>query len=243
MAWQDAGRAMIAKVEVLRSWKETPTVHAVRFTRPKGFTFRPVQFCGLEFMTDEGSVEYPMSLASSPTRDYLEFGARVASRSPWKRAFEALQPGDEAEVDGPYGHFVLDEHRPAVFIAGGIGVTPLKGMAAYMADKQVPQDAVLVYSNKTPDEVAYKAELDELAARNPRFRVVHTVTQAAGGDWPGHRGRIGEALLREASAGLREPVYYVCGGPGMVEAMVGLLQKDLGVPGARIRFEQFWGYA
>lgn len=236
-------RGMIAKVEVLESRAETPTTHVVRFARPKGFQYLPVQFCGLELATAEGGIEYPMSLASSPTREYLEFGARVASGTPWKRAFAALKPGDVAEVDGPYGHFVLDEARPAVFVAGGIGITPLKGMATYATDKGLPHPLALVYSNRTPEEIAYRHELDELAKANPRFRILHTITRPAEAKepWSGRTGRLDAALLQEAAAGMRDPTYYVCGSPDMVVHAIGLL-RGLGVPGARIAQERFFGY-
>ena len=232
--------ALIAKARVVRSWQETPTTHAVRFTRPAGFDFRPVQFVGLELETDEGGIEYSMSLASSPTRDYLEFGARIASGTPWKRAFAALREGDEAEIDGPYGHFVLDESRPAVFVAGGIGITPLKGMIAYATDRRLPIDLTLLYSNRGPDEVAFGSELDDLQRANPRLRVVHTMTRLGpGSPWTGRVGRIGEALLREFHQ--PEALYYVCGQPGMVADGAQTLLR-LGVDRARIRYEQFWGY-
>jgi ferredoxin-NADP reductase len=71
-----------------------------------------------------------MSLATSPTRPHLQYAVRVSS-SWYKRAFAALQPGDDVAVFGPIGDFVLDETRPAILVAGGIGVTPLKGMAEY----------------------------------------------------------------------------------------------------------------
>jgi glycine betaine catabolism B len=66
-----------------------------------------------------------MSLATSPTRPHLEYAVRL-SDSPYKLAFAALQPGDEVLVCGPIGDFVLHEMRPAILIAGGIGMTPLK---------------------------------------------------------------------------------------------------------------------
>lgn len=231
---------MIAKVRVLSNRRETSTVHTVRFERPEGFAFAPVQFCGLELETDEGGVEYTMSLASSPTRPYLEFGARVASGSAWKRAFAALRPGDVAEVDGAYGHFVLDETRPAVLVAGGIGITPLRGMAQYAADTQMPHDVALAYGNRDETEIAYRAELDDLARANPRFRVLHTLTRPSP-SWRGRTGRIDAALLREAAAGMPDPTYYLCGLPGMVVDMARLL-LDEGVPRDRIVHERFLGY-
>lgn len=232
---------MIARVRVLASSRVTPSVHGVRIEKPAGFAFQPVQFCGLELATDTGPVEYPMSLACSPTRDYLEFGARL-SQSPWKRAFAALVPGDTVEVDGPYGHFVLDESVPAVLVAGGIGITPLKGMAEYAADRALPNPVRLVYVNRDATEIAYRAQLDDLAARNPRFQMVHTLTrEPADSPWAGRRGRIDAALLRQVTSDLERAVYYVCGKPAMVQATFHLLQR-LGVARERLRYEVFRGY-
>jgi len=183
-----------------------------------------------------------MSLASSPTRDYLEFGARI-SPSPWKQAFRALSPGDQVEVDGPHGHFVLDESRDAVFVAGGIGVTPLKGMAEYITDTPWPHDALLVFSNPTTDEIAYRDELETLSRTNPRFHVWHTLTQEPPeSGWSGRRGRVDGALLAEAVKAYLDPNWYICGSPSMVRATVGTL-LGMGVPELRIVYEAFLGYA
>lgn len=232
---------MIAKVRVLESSRVTPTVHDVKFEKPAGFEFAPVQFCGLEFMTAAGSIEYPMSLACSPTRPYLEFGARV-SDSPWKQAFSTLRPGDLAEVDGGYGHFVLEETSPAILVAGGIGITPLKGMAEYAADRKLPIEVRLVYSSRSEEEIAYRSELDGLIRQNPRFEVTHTLTRPAGSSsWSGATGRIGPELLTAAGKDLRDPVYYVCGLGEMVQGTYRMLQA-LGVRSDRIRYEVFRGY-
>lgn len=232
---------MISRVRVLESTRVTPTVHSVKFEKPPGFHFAPVQFCGVELSTKQGPIEYPMSLACSPTRPYLEFGARV-SDSPWKVAFAELRPGDDAEVDGAYGHFVLDEASSAVLVAGGIGVTPLKGMAEYAADRRLPIDLRLVYSNRTPEEIVYRSELDDLTRQNPRFDVLHTLTRTPeGSSWSGRRGRIDADLLRAASHGLSEPIYYVCGAPGMVQETYRNLLR-LGVDADRVRYEVFRGY-
>jgi ferredoxin-NADP reductase len=234
--------AMIARCRVLENRRETPTTHSVRIEKPRGFQFLPVHFCGLELDTDEGGIEYSMSLACSPTKPYLEFGARVASGSPWKRAFASLKEGDDVEVDGAYGHFVLEEKRPAVLLAGGIGITPLKGMLEYATDKALPIPVRLVYSNRTEAEIAYRADLDALVKQNPRAQVWHTITRPRESPgWHGRVGRIDAALAHEAAAGLEKPIYYVCGLPGMVAD----LARDLaaaGVPPRDVRFEQFWGY-
>lgn len=235
------GAAVIFRSKVVESRALTPTSHLIRIEKAEGFGYEPVQFCGLELTTPEGSLEYPMSLASSPTREFLEFGARL-SPSPWKRAFAALRRGDEVEVDGAYGHFVLDGSRDAVFVAGGIGVTPLKGMAEYLADTSSPRRAVMLYSNRTAEEIAYREELSELERANPRFRVVHTLTrEPEGSTWRGRRGRVDATLIEEAVAGLSDPVYYLCGRGGMVME-VGRSLLGTGVPRDRVMFEIFRGY-
>jgi hypothetical protein len=72
-----------------------------------------------------------------PDATALEYGVRV-SDSAFKRASAALQPGDTVVVQGPLGHYILDTSRPAILVAGGIGITPLKGMAEYAADRTLP---------------------------------------------------------------------------------------------------------
>lgn len=232
---------MIARVRVLESRRVTSTIHDVKFEKPAGFTFKPVQFCGLEIVTGEGSIEYPMSLACSPTRPYLEFGARI-SNSPWKSAFVDLKPGDEAEVDGGYGHFLLDEGRPAVLVAGGIGITPLKGMAEYATDRRLPIEVRLVYSNRAENEIAYRPELEDLERQNPRFKVFHTLTRPAKESaWTGRTGRIDAELLTEASRGLVRPIFYACGSSGLVRE-THRIASELGASNDQIRFEVFRGY-
>lgn len=235
------GRNVIFRSKVIDSRPLTPSAHMIRVERPDEFHYAPVQFCGLELTTPFGVEEYPMSLASSPTQGFLEFGARL-SDSTWKQAFAKLRTGDEVEIDGAYGHFVLDTDRDAVFVAGGIGITPLKGMARYFADTDSPRRSVLVYSNRSREEIAYADELSEIADRYPRFRVIHTLTrEPAPSGWSGRRGRIDRALLDEAAGNLTEPIYYLSGRGGLVSEVGGLLLR-MGVPEERVKFEVFRGY-
>jgi glycine betaine catabolism B len=226
---------------VVASRRLTSLAHGIALKKPAGFSFRPTQFTFLSLRTDEGLDVRPMSIATSPTRPDLEYAIRV-SDSPFKRAFASLRPGDEVMVNGPFGNFVLNEDRPAVLLAGGIGITPLKGMAEYASDNALRIPVALVYSNRSEEEIAYRAELDELERRNPRFRVLHTLT---GGDvargWRGSVGRIGAPQLQEAARGLDRPVYYICGKPSMVAEMLSLLSGS-GVPDEDMKVEVFRGY-
>src|SRR2546430_17435584 len=94
----------------------------------------------------------PVSFATGRTHPLPEAAVRL-SDSAYKRAFAALRPDDEVRVFGPIGDFVLHETRPAVLVAGGVGITPLTGMAEYAADKALPIPIRLVYINRSEGEI------------------------------------------------------------------------------------------
>lgn len=228
------------RAAVVSSRPLTPTTHAIRVEKPASFSFRPTQFTFLQLRTEDGPDVRQMSLATSPTRPHLEYAVRL-SDSPYKRAFAALRPGDPVAVFGPVGDFVLHEGRPAVFLAGGIGITPLKGMAEYAADRALPIPIRLVYSNRTEDEIPYREEIESLEKANPRFRVIHTLTRTAEPGWKGRTGRIDGDLVQKASRDLADPIYYVSGIPGMVVGTLRVL-SSAGIPDENIEIEAFRGY-
>ena len=235
-----AGRPNAFRALVVSSRRLTPTTHAIQVERPESFTFLPVQFTFLQLMTDAGVDVRPMSLATSPTRPHLEYAVRL-SNSLYKRAFGALRAGDEVAVFGPLGDFVLSESRPAILVAGGIGVTPLKGMAEYATDRELPIPIRLVYSNRSEGEIAYRTELEALEKQNPLFRVLHTLSGDVGPAWHGATGRIDPNLLREAARDLADPIYYVSGTPSMVVAAWQMLREE-GIPAHSVEVEAFRGY-
>ncbi|MCI4348743.1 MAG: FAD-dependent oxidoreductase [Thermoplasmata archaeon] len=226
--------------EVITSWKPTPSTHAIRLRKPESFRFRATQFTFLGLPTSEGPAWRPMSLATSPTREHLEYAVRV-STSAFKQAFSELRPGDSAWVRGPFGEFFLNEQRPAVLIAGGIGITPLKGMAEFAADRGLGIPVRLLYSSRSEAEIAYRDELETLARQNPRFRIQLTVTGMASGAWDGETGRISSRMVKALVADLENPMYYVCGTPQFVEDQLGLLAR-MGVSEADLDWEGFRGY-
>src|SRR2546428_2703869 len=126
----------------------------------------------------------PMPLDAGPPGPPHDSPGRL-SDSAYERAFAALRPDDEVRVFGPIDDFVLHETRPAVLVAGGVGITPLKGMAEYAADKALPIPIRLVYSNRSEDEIVYRRELEALETLNPHFRLLNTLTRTTDRGWKG----------------------------------------------------------
>ncbi len=228
-------------VTILETKDETPTIRSIRLAKPDGFTFQVSQAIKLMLDVVEGRDWHLLSIASSQTRDYLEFAVRN-SESPFKRAFYLLKPGDEVRINGPRGHFPFESGRPGIFITGGIGITPFMSMIEYATDSGLSTPLTLVYGNRSPDEVAFKDQLDRLAHINKHLRIVYTVSQPSPNQTWDHRfGRIDRELLEEVVAGGGDAIYYLAGPPGMVVAL-GQVVEALGVPRERIRSEMFRGY-
>jgi ferredoxin-NADP reductase len=168
----------------------------------------------------------------------------------YKQKLASLKEGAKILVWGPEGDFVLhdDYSKPAVFLSGGIGVTPFRSMIKYATDKQLPIKITMFDSNKNQQNILYKEEFDRWAEQNKNFKVIYAVTEeeqeAINSNWSGERGRIGKLMLeRHLSKGeIGNAIFYICGPPGMLKAMQELLQKEMQIPKDRFKVEAFTGY-
>jgi ferredoxin-NADP reductase len=96
-----------------------------------------------------------------------------------------------------------------------------------------------LYSSRSLDDVIYRAELDAMAPRDPRLRVVNTLTHKQPEGWMGHRGRIDKALLAETCFPLQQnPTTFVCGSSPFVEDVSTFL-VELGCGPLTIKTERF----
>jgi glycine betaine catabolism B len=184
------------------------------------------------------------SLSSSPTESgHISITCKI-SDTPFKQALSRLRPGERAEVYGPLGLFLYDGARPSLFIAGGIGITPFRGMLRYAADTHVSTPRRLLYSARVPEEFVFRAELDELARSSQDLEVRYTVTRPreSSNEWNGRVGRIGASWIREIAEPLERPRYYIAGLPEMVEETVTTLVRSLSVPEDDVDYEVFRGF-
>ena len=222
---------------------------AFRFERPNGFEFKPGQAIdlALSLQTDTPGgqgARHAFSIVSAPFEDELVIATRMRD-SAFKRALEVLPIGSQVTIDGPFGSFGLHNarRRAAVFIAGGIGVTPFVSMLRQATRDRLQQRIVLLYANRRPEDAAFLGELQELEEQNPNFRLVATMTKMNGSRrrWSGPTGAITGALIESIVGDLPELVFYVVGPPGMVEAVRQTL-NDAGVNDDDVRSEEFYGY-
>ena len=152
---------------------------------------------------------------------------------------DLLQPGVLATVEGPLGSFVFPEHpaeRRFLFIAGGTGIAPLRSMLWHALLAERDGEIGLIYSVRSPEELAYRREFERLDAEG-RITFRHTVTRVASDGWTGRLGRIDMACLQD----MIEPDHtlcFVCGPPALVGEIAPQL-KPLGVREDQIKVEQW----
>ncbi|MDP2647922.1 MAG: FAD-dependent oxidoreductase [Candidatus Yanofskybacteria bacterium] len=219
---------------------------AFYFERPAGFEFKAGQTMDLFLVnpaeTDEKGTMRTYSISSAPFEDDLMIATRLRD-SAFKRILKSMEPGGEINMDGPLGSFVLHNNasKSAVFLCGGIGVTPFRSIALQADHDKLPHKITLFYSNRRPEDAPF---LDELASiGNPNYMFVPTMTEIdkSSNPWSGESGYIDRAMLAKYVPDILAPIYYVAGPPAMVTAMYQMLVKA-GVDSDNIRSEEFAGY-
>ena len=221
---------------------------AFHFDKPNGFEFRAGQAIDVALLnppdTDsEGNIR-TFSIASPPFEDRLTVATRMRD-SAFKRVLKDMPLGTAVRIDGPSGSLTLHKNssKPAVFLAGGIGITPFLSILRQASEEKLPHRLYLFYSNRQPEDAPFLDTLSELQAGNPGFRFVPTMTEVGKSHqkWTGETGVIDSRMLTKAIPSLQGPIYYVAGPPAMVVAMRQMLTAA-GADEDDIRTEEFSGY-
>lgn len=211
---------------------ETASVFTLRL-RPKTqddvFSFVAGQWVYLHLLNEDGSAwaRAAFSILSTPktSRDMIELGIKVYGDFT-KRASE-LAPYDMVKLQGPFGVFTMDDSEaPVVFLAAGIGVTPLLCMAEDLSERGSKRPMTFFYSNKTVEDISYFERFRELAKRNSNFKIVHTLTQKTYQGWDGETGRLNGDMIKKHVHELAAARYYACGPLEFMEAMKAFLESE-----------------
>lgn len=216
--------------------------------KPEGFGFRAGQHIVVSLIdppaTDEKGNNRVFSVASAPWEEDLMVATRMRETA-FKENIKALPLGSAVRIDGPFGFFTLhkDSSRPAVFLVGGIGVTPFRSMVLDSVKQQLPYTIYLFYSNRRPEDAAFLRELTTLSAESPNYNFIGTMSdmEKSAEGWDGERGYIDMNMISKYVPDITQPVYYTAGPSPMVKAMREMLAKA-GVGKDDLRTEEFPGY-
>jgi len=184
------------------------------------------------------------TLASSPTENTLRLGIKIyPNGSSYKKAMLATQgtPIVGAQVSGDFT-LPKDPKQKLVFIAGGIGITPFRSMIKYLVDIKQSRPIILLYSNKTVDEVVYYDVFNQ-AQQQLGIKTVYTLTDTTKlpENWRGRVGRIDATMISQEVPDFMQRTFYLSGPHAMVRAYQETL-KNMGVPEKQVKIDFFPGF-
>lgn len=204
-----------------------------------GMRFLPGQFAWLTIGRSPFAIEdHPFSFSSS-AEDRERVAMTIKEAGDFTNGVGALTPGTPAYLEGPHGAFSIDryEGKGCVFVAGGVGITPVMSMLRTLADRSDARPHLLVYGAGRWEDVTFREELEALRDRLD-LRIVFVLSEAPA-DWQGARGRITAELLAAHLPDDRATyLYFVCGPPAMMDAAERSL-LHAGVPWPSIYTERF----
>ena len=185
--------------------------------------------------------EHPFTISSSPSEnDHISVA--VKESGDFTASIGQTGPKDRAAVLAPYGRFSFmlhPERKRTVFIAGGIGITPILSMLRYMTHLKMEREVFLFYANRTESDIAFRNELDAMGEEGsvPKLSLFHIISKPRE-NWDGEKGRLNGEILRKHLENFRDTAFYICGPPPMIEAVWRVLE-DKGLSDQDIFYDKF----
>ena len=178
----------------------------------------------------EGKDFRPFSFASIPEEDHILIGTRsIGDMSEFKKTFFSMEKGEDVQVKGPLGHFVLPEDgKGLVFIALGIGITPVRSILKKM-DVSHARDAHIIYSSE--GYFMFKDEIEDIVKKNDVLSIVYPTSVKE------TKEEIASAIEK-----FGQDVYYFVSGPPKAIKSVKEQLQDAGIEKDHMKHDPFTGY-
>ncbi|OGC51132.1 hypothetical protein A2982_03015 [candidate division WWE3 bacterium RIFCSPLOWO2_01_FULL_39_13] len=211
------------------------------------FSYLPGQYMEWTLAHDHpdtrGNRRY-FTLASSPTEDNIKLGVKFYEKSSsFKKSLFGLEANSHIIASQLAGNFTLpnDPSKKLAFIAGGIGVTPFRSMIKYLIDKNEARSIILLYFNKTEDEIVYK-DVFEHAKELFDIRTVYVLSDLSSisDRWKGRKGIVTDEMIRKEVPDYKERLFYISGSHVMVSSC-GQILKSMGLKNSQIKRDYFPG--
>jgi ferredoxin-NADP reductase len=233
-------RMNLRVVEIL---PQTATAKTFCFERVDGLLppFRAGQYVNVMVYVEGIRTSRPYSISSAPTAGLLELTVRDKSGgfvAPY--LFNDLKVGDVLETTGPAGHFYYEpliDGEDLVFLAGGSGITPFMSMIRDTVQRQRPLRINLLYGSRTPEDVIFRAELENLASSHSKFSFSLVISEPPEG-YGGLKGFLDSKLIAQLVGDAKGKTFYVCGPKAMHDFCRAAL-KEMEVPQRKIRHELY----
>ena len=230
--------------------RETKDAVSILFSVPEelqsNYTFIAGQYINLRLTLDNQEIRRAYSICAAPHSGELRIAVKAVSNGLFSQfANTKLKAGDVLEVGQPEGKFTFEpqndrQRNYAAFVAGS-GITPAISILKSVLKNEPKSTFVLVYGNKSPEEVIFHQELHDLQSQNVGRLFVHYVYSQAKVE-NALSGRIDKStvnyILKEKHASLDFDKFYLCGPEEMINTVTDAL-KEKNIKESNIKFELF----
>ncbi len=225
--------------------RESHNVWTLEMSPPpqqKRYVYYPGQFQFIRLHRDRGlpHEEHHFTLSSSPSQPGM-VTSTIKESGDFTATIGQTQKGDGVSIEAPFGRFSHLYHprdSNFVFIAGGIGITPLMSMLRYMRDNASAFNVLLFYANRTEEDIVFRRELDEIAERgSPKLDTIHVLEQAPK-EWKGENGYVDTEIVNKYIDDFSDKAFYLCCPAPMRKQVLKILRQK-GVKNSQIRTEIF----
>ena len=238
------GTLLVAEI-----FDETPNVKTFRLVDPEGgkipFNYLPGQFITVTINPKGVPVKRSYTIASSPTnRDYCEITVKHEEKGTVSHYMHTeVHIGELMQFTAPSGKFTFTEAHAesAVFIAGGVGITPMMSAIRYLTDKSWKGDIYLFFACKNQASIIFKEEILYLQKRYPNFHVFFILSKPTGKPSDSYiSGHLTKEILNGNVPDITNRMIHICGPPPMMDAVKKMLE-ELKVPKEMVMVEAFAG--
>lgn len=204
------------------------------------FDFEAGQFLNILVpeTAEHKALKRPYSIASPPIwKGYVDLC--------WKRVKDGiatnylwtLKPGDKLQIQGPLGRFTARKPLPKtiIFISTGTGIAPFRSMMHTLLHEGADCDLLNIFGNRYEEDVLYKEEFEQLAAKHPNLRNVFTVSRPK--TWKGETQYV-QHMLKKHIPDAREKHIYICGLTNMINEVVAAA-TEMGFAKEQIFYEKY----
>ena len=167
----------------------------------------PIRYCPGQFMilTAPSGIKRAYSISSSPSMELLEFAIKNVEGA-FTSQIPSMEKGTKLQVDGPFGPCPHIPSSDNVFIAGGVGITPMLSILRSLDGEKVHAPIFLFYSARSEKGLLFFDELKELESRNPNLRCIFTLTREPPPGWEHEKGRIDAEMLKKHLGNLEKSI-------------------------------------
>ncbi|MEK7517905.1 MAG: ferredoxin reductase family protein [Patescibacteria group bacterium] len=215
--------------QIVKIAKESSNVISIYLKPQRGkiFLFYPGQFAFVKFCSQFlSSEEHHFTISSSPRGNTICF--TIKESGDFTRNLNRLKVGDTAKIEGPFGAFSnAGMEGPFVFIAGGIGITPIMSMLSFMKAKRKKEKTLLIYGARKRSDLIFYEELEKLKKESNWFDAAYILSsEKAPREERFHKGYINSNILRSYVPNFKSAKFFLVGPINMMEAIKKILIKE-----------------